>query len=60
MQHESQVCSWNNWGYKFVKTLGANFFIVECVDLQPNEDCDVSIKFVIDLHFVFVMKFVSF
>jgi hypothetical protein len=43
-----------------VKTWGANFFIVECVELRPNEDCDVSIKFVIDLHFIFVMKFVSF
>jgi hypothetical protein len=27
LQHESQVCSWNNWGYKFVKNLGVNFFI---------------------------------
>ncbi len=43
-----------------MKTLGANFFTVECVELRPNEDFDVSIKFVIDVHFVFVMKFVSF
>ncbi len=28
--------------------------------MGPNEDCDVSIKFIIDLHFVFVMKFLFF
>jgi len=43
-----------------VKNLGVNFFIVEFVDLWPIEDCDVSIKVIIDLDFVFVMKFVSF